>query len=1206
MISRIIHIVQCNFQPVHPNPIKSTARAFFTGNSIEKNKRLFAAIVMLFVTLFTARPANAQTSVAPPAFSVRHGLYDAPFQLTLNATGGAQIRYTTDFSTPTPSSGQLYNGPITISGTTVVRAIAYTNSSNKSTVLTQSYIFLAQVKTQPASPGGAWPTLFAPKDSNGGPYLADYEMDPEIINHPNYATSFDQAMRSVATLSLVTDQPNLWGASTGIYNHPEQKGAAWERSASLEWIDPTGATPGFSENLGIRLHGQASRRPYSQPKKTFRGYFTLEYGNKKLDFKLFDDNDAVSKFDRILMRGGGNRSWPFYDIRHRPDADYVNDEFVRRAWLDMGWLTPRGTYAHLYLNGLYWGLYNITERVDDRYLRDYNGSTELDYDLIDADEENNYALAASAGTLDAYNALLAMLNVSAVSNSLYIDVQKRLDVVNLADYMVMMHYVANTDWPTHNWYVWRKRIGPDMSFRMMPWDSDTALRDLGTNVTDRNANGSPAWLFFKLMTNNEFRQLLADRFYKHLVNSKGQLTAVRCGERYSALTNIVDQAVIGESARWGDYIRDVYPLLNTSFASAALPAYLHSRDLPNAYTDPANQVPDAEQKSWVAVRDYKLSTYCPQRTENVIRQYRNNGWYADALQTVAFSQEGGAVPANEQIAMINPNTGGLGEIYYTLDGSDPRAVGGAPSSTAANGLDSVMAPITQVTWLKARVFNSSNSQWSVLHEAVFYPPQPLANLVINEIHYNPTVTSPLEDGDDYEFVELYNRGSAALRLDNIKFTRGFSFQFPMKTSLSPDTYLVLAKDAARFQSRYGFAPFGEFRGNLSNTGEALELSDATGVAFDFVDYKVTAPWPTAPNGTGVSLSLVKPEFDNGLAASWSASKLANGTPGQPNGVAAINLAPLITLTHPVSGAVFPTLTPVTLTASASDLLDNVDDAIQQVVFLLDGQPQPGCTLAAPPYQCLWTPALPGLYAWSAQATDTLSATANSVPINVTVVNQAPTVVFMKLDNDSSVVVSQAVTLTAQARDVDGAVSQVAFALDEATLCVDATAPYECVWTPAMTGVYTLTAQASDNFSATSPWAEVRIAVIEAPNQPPSAVINTPTNGASWTAGVMLTVVAEVSDSDSTVAQVVFYANNAAIEGCVLSAAPYQCSFTPQEGAVQLTVQATDSRGASVTSPSVTVNVKSPAPLATPQPAPTPITPPTGEMGRQTYLPIISR
>ncbi|HKY57388.1 MAG TPA: chitobiase/beta-hexosaminidase C-terminal domain-containing protein, partial [Aeromicrobium sp.] len=138
-----------------------------------------AAIALVAAGLVAVQVAGGfdrQSSVPKPAFSKQHGFYSAPFSLELTAEDDRSIRYTTDGSTPTAQKGTEYSSPISIKGTTPVRAVAY-DESGTSEVVAHTYIFLSQVRRQDNSPEG-FPKTFA-ADDGYGPYPADYEMDPE-------------------------------------------------------------------------------------------------------------------------------------------------------------------------------------------------------------------------------------------------------------------------------------------------------------------------------------------------------------------------------------------------------------------------------------------------------------------------------------------------------------------------------------------------------------------------------------------------------------------------------------------------------------------------------------------------------------------------------------------------------------------------------------------------------------------------------------------------------------------------------------------------------------------------------------------------------------------------------------------------------------------------------------------------------------------
>jgi hypothetical protein len=951
----------------------------------------FALCALLFLTLplcalFVTFPlhrnaaiVHAQTAVKQPLFSVEHGFYDQAFPLTLSTpTDGATIRYTLDFSTPSATHGLIYSGPIPIDKTTIVRAIAYTSVADQSETVTQSYFFLAQIKSQSATQDASWPMIFAPDDGNG-PYPADYEVDPEVVNHPNNQNGiFENALRALPSVSLVTDQANLWDAGQGIYMNQQERGSEWERALSVEWIDPQGG-PGFSENAGVRIHGQAGRRPYRTPKKSFRLYFKRSYGKANLDFRLFADREAASTFDRLVLRGGHNQSWPNWDTSQRRNTNYFIDQMARDLYIDMGHLTPRGDYVHLYLNGLYWGLYNITEHYNENYLADYIGTAESNFDIVKVDSDTGFVPEADVGDLVKWHELQAAVNVPTVTDALYQEVQQRVDVVNLADYILLQHYFGNGDWPANNWAAWRVRSGPDTRFRIFVWDTESGFTSLSRNITLANAPDTPANVFHRLMTNAEFRQLVADRFWLHLVKPQGLLNSANCQAQVTRLAQRIDQAIIGESARWGDYSRDVYrwpsqPLTRT------LPAYLHSRDLPDAYTDPLNQIDDDTQITWLELRDSYINSLCRRRPGVLATQYITNTWYQTSTVPPLFSQEGGAVTADFTLAIANSPNANNGDIYYTVDGADPRAAGGAVSLSAVNGGDLVNVAINAVTTVKARVLNGG--QWSPLNAGIFYPPQPFADLVINEIHYHPSATlvvTSTENVNDFEFIELFHKGTTPLQLDNVQFTRGLTYRFPPGTTIQPGAYLVLASHQERFQARYGFAPAGQMGGNLANNGEALELSDALGTVIDFVDYLDTDPWPTTPDGSGPSLSLIDPTLDNALPSSWAASTVNNGTPGQPNGLDAVNQLPTAALTSPTGGERLQAGQPYTFTATANDS----DGTVQQVDFLVNDTVV--CTTNRAPYRCLYTPTTLGEVRVRVRATDNQGAIALSPVATIQIV-----------------------------------------------------------------------------------------------------------------------------------------------------------------------------------------------------------------------------
>ncbi|MFP6898466.1 MAG: lamin tail domain-containing protein [Roseibacillus sp.] len=215
--------------------------------------------------------------------------------------------------------------------------------------------------------------------------------------------------------------------------------------------------------------------------------------------------------------------------------------------------------------------------------------------------------------------------------------------------------------------------------------------------------------------------------------------------------------------------------------------------------------------------------------------------------------------------------------------------------TSQGGGDNVSDPVffTEPTLLSARAYNTGTGEWSALNEAFFTintVPADGTNLVVSELHYHPTNPStPAElavsnDRDDFEFLEFLNIGPTALDLTGVRFDSGINFTFPDHTIMQVGERLLLIRNRAGFEARYG--PLAgvqafDYTGRFSNDGEAVVI---TGVSPDPIisfTYNDQVPWPTTADGLGPSMSLLDPfaQPPHGDAASWEASRQPGGTPG---------------------------------------------------------------------------------------------------------------------------------------------------------------------------------------------------------------------------------------------------------------------------------------------------------------------------------------
>jgi len=154
---------------------------------------------------------------------------------------------------------------------------------------------------------------------------------------------------------------------------------------------------------------------------------------------------------------------------------------------------------------------------------------------------------------------------------------------------------------------------------------------------------------------------------------------------------------------------------------------------------------------------------------------------------------------------------------------------------------------------------------------------PTPAVVVSELSYHAP-DQPLADGsftaDDLEWIELHNRGAAALDVGGWQLVDAVGYQVPAGTTIAADGYLIIASDPAAFTARYGDvgAPVvGGFAGSLANRGDRLVVRDACGNPVEEVAYHDGGRWPEAADGGGATLVRLDERAASGAAESWAAS-----------------------------------------------------------------------------------------------------------------------------------------------------------------------------------------------------------------------------------------------------------------------------------------------------------------------------------------------
>lgn len=834
-----------------------------TTQNVLLNRYYSGLKIYLFIILFSGWfHIFAQEKAVEIYFSHQRGFYEVPFELVLTpAALDADIWYSFDGSLPSPEHGIRYSAPIPVHATTILRAVVCKERTLSSAVVTQTYIFLDDVIHQPANPEG-FPPMW--QSSTGESIFADYEMNP---SYPDSSYILRKALQALPSISIVLDAANLFSANGFYTNGGQDRSAEWEKPASIEFLYPD-EQRNFQENAGVqpRSHSITSSR-----KRGMKIDFKNIYGVGRLEKPILADAMEIGpkvfdNFNSLVLRSGfmENYTGKIYNMFLQI---YFRDPMVRDAQLAVSGYGTHNIFVHLYLNGLYWGIYNLTESIDTDFLIDYWGGTEADWLIAkDAADSIDNGEIVTGDPIRYYEMLELIADKNLGDPKKYQRAIKYLDPVSFADYMIIQNFYAVGDWPDNNWIICMKNSFYPEPARILVWDAEKAWLEDDDQQSYKHARYSPflynadlingrayravpSRLWRGMITNADFRMLFADRVYKHLFNN-GPLTNQNTLARFNKYVNYLTNAVRTDQKRWSD---DDRREKNSGFV------FTHEHW--------QNQIDHVRQNIQENVAFF-------------IADFQAHGLYP-AVNPPEFSHETGRYENPFTLKIQNPELKGV--IYYTFDGSDPRGANGIVSPTAFSGDSLSLVNIQTTQIIKARILYQN--EWSPLHEALFQLPTDFSTLKITEIMYHPPDEGDI-DGDEFEFIELKNTGSVTLGLAGIKFTNGIDFSFPDDRMLAPSRFIILAKNRDLFFQKYHLLPDGIYSSILSNSGERITLTAPNNQQIFSVKYDDKLPWPIAADGLGYSLvpALYNENPDPDNPANWRASKYPMGSPWQDDSV----------------------------------------------------------------------------------------------------------------------------------------------------------------------------------------------------------------------------------------------------------------------------------------------------------------------------------
>jgi hypothetical protein len=460
---------------------------------------------------------SGRVTIQPPA-----GFYSGGVSVSLSADPGETVRYTLDGSDPGRLS-KIGSGPVLISSTSVLKARAFGPESMAGPVSTSTYFIDEDVSTAAVSLSMNPDFLF---DPDIGIYVAGN--GTHVGGYPGFPTG---------------SPANYW--------------EDWERTADVEFFEPGGAA-GFSARAGVSIHGKTTRM---LPQKSFAVFARGKYGAEWIEYPLFPDL-PVETFKSFVLRNGGSDNIATQGAVHFRDG--LTSRLVRSLDLESLAFRP----CVVFLNGAYWGIYEIRENLNRHYLESHFG---VDPDAVDIlDDYHKLRPWVVEGSAESFNELIDFLSSQCLADdSAAGRVEEWMDVDDYLTYMAVQIYFANQDGPGHNCKFWRPQT-PSGRFRWLLYDTDhsfglqTFVPNAGFNPAAyadntiayyREADG-PSWpnppestfLFRKILENAGFRNRFVNRL-ADLLNSVFTDSVV--APAISSIHDELEPEIGRHTARWG-------------------------------------------------------------------------------------------------------------------------------------------------------------------------------------------------------------------------------------------------------------------------------------------------------------------------------------------------------------------------------------------------------------------------------------------------------------------------------------------------------------------------------------------------------------------------------------------------------------------------------------------------------------------------------
>lgn len=795
--------------------------------------RILALILLLLNGIFV----SAQQLSVPVSDQIS-GIYTTNVTVTLShSTTGVSIFYTLNGNEPTPNDF-LYSGPIVLQNRTG-------DPNSHSTI-----------ETNPSFdyPMGAYDLTRANNRGWLEPYGEVYKINvirfrafkpgfaaSETVTQTFMVDPVGSAKYSLPILSLVFDSTDLFSNETGIYvygNHPDgnyaQKGVAWERLTNFELFNDAGELV-MEKNVRARIHGGGSR---SSCRKNIRLYGETETSSN-FDYPFFANYD-LETFKRIIIRGGG----------HRPDC-FPRDDIANMLTEGLSVDQQHVKHIILFINGEYWGIHTIKERVDEYFIQNRYGIDDDEITIIDQEYDVQSGYQVDSDEMASLENYVMTNDMSQDQHYAY--ALEKMDVDNYIDYMCSEIFLSNEDWVYSNVVIWRKTgpfdpskpKGHDGKFRWIFYDFDGAFGGSCDNAyyTVNTLNAATVVTGLYSSYSRLFRYLLNNPGFKHkfvnrmcdLLNS--QYRKNRVHEKLTEIYNKLTPEMMENVNRWR------YP-------STATTLYTRSTEIPSL-------------TQW-DLSFYYLHNFAERRQKRV-REHMLNKWgYPDtSIVTVDVNNtEMGMVKVNS--ILVNENLPGVTNDTYPWTGHY--------INTVELPLTAIPLPGYRFVEWQGLGISTETLMWTpsgdtsftaIFEEDLTYQP-----VLINEIMTSNSnfIFDNFDDDDDW--IELYNPNNYSVNLSGCQIQRDtIIWIIPNGTIINAGAYNLFWCDKETYQGE------DHINFKLPNMVGTVYLKSPNNSIIDSLYYP----------GTSTNYSYGR--FPNG---SNSFSLFTSPTPRQNNGYVELN------------------------------------------------------------------------------------------------------------------------------------------------------------------------------------------------------------------------------------------------------------------------------------------------------------------------------